>query len=526
MAGLIAACGLAACWLLLPMSLPAQSGDLEQPGVPATAEEPLLGPPTPSNPTLTGDDLAALTEELRRLKADLEDATRDRQLLERRIQELEIAKMAHEEATRSIIRQTFSEVGARINDFVTLGGTFEVLSGWEEDFDRRSEQVHRLDTAELDLEIDVDEFVLGKIVFEYADGRDVLLPTTEGDETAVDRFNVDTATLTIGDTKRMWPFASVGRTIVPFGISTGDPVADVLTVEDPLTIEVFETKEDAVFFGIEFPTPPLAPEMWVPAPPPVRPVAIYPLMRKLGRVLGYKPLPARPPVPSFTPIVSAPPPLMAGFYLFNGDTFEGHSHHYGATLSYRVRGTCGVSALCPWAFSLHADWTRTVFDSRFLGFEYRRYLRQIGFVQGLAASARASVGRVAAVGEWNAAIETAKFVDDLGARIQKRPRAWQVSLGYQFGWNPGIESIGSQGTYLAFGYSESEDLEGVRRIFEEELDRIGFVSQRRFLASAGEWVLDGFRFAIEYSHSVDFPRREGGTGQSADAIFTLFTYEW
>jgi hypothetical protein len=255
-------------------------------------------------------------------------------------------------------------------------------------------------------------------------------------------------------------------------------------------------------------------------------VAINPLLRKIGGLFGYKPLPTPPPTPSYITPVTYPPPLNVGFYLFNGDTFEGQSHEYGATLGFRTQRGCGIGLLCPWSFDIDVDWTRSVFDSRFLGFQYRNFLNQIGFVHGMAGSVKATVGPLALIGEWNAAIENAKFRDDSGRRIDMRPRAWQASISYQFGWNSSGEAIGAQGTYLAFGYSESEDLEGVSRIIEETTDRVGFVPQRRFLASAGEWIVEGFRFAIEYSHSVDYPRREGGTGREAESIFGMFTYDW
>ena len=102
------------------------------------------------------------------------------------------------------------------------------------------------------------------------------------------------------------------------------------------------------------------------------------------------------------------------------------------------------------------------------------------------------------------------------------PSAWQLSLGYQFDWNPWVEAIGAEGTYLAIGYSESRDLAGVMRAG----DRVGFVPRRRFLVSAGEWVLDSVLFAVEYSHIWDYSKNKGGTGKSANGVFSLLTYEW
>ena len=120
----------------------------------------------------------------------------------------------------------------------------------------------------------------------------------------------------------------------------------------------------------------------------------------------------------------------------------------------------------------------------------------------------------------------ATFADGLGNRVSIRPSAWQTTIGYQFDWNPWVEEIGAQGNYIAIGYSESRDLAGVKREFNEEITRVGFVPKRRFVVSVGEWVLDNVKLAIEYSHNVDYPQNEGGTGNSADGIFSMFTVVW
>ena len=40
-------------------------------------------------------------------------------------------------------------------------------------------------------------------------------------------------------------------------VGPDDPVADVLSIQDPLTVEVFELREEAVLLGFAFPTPPV-----------------------------------------------------------------------------------------------------------------------------------------------------------------------------------------------------------------------------------------------------------------------------
>ena len=463
---------------------------------------------------------------------------RDLRQLKQRVAELECMLLANEDATRTIIRQSFAERQAQINDYVTFGGTLEVLTGWAEDFDGQSESDIVLDTAQLDFEIQVNNWTLGSIVFEYDDGTNVLFPTTEQSDAFVDRLNVDTAFVTLGDTQQCPLFMTAGRIIAPFGISTGDPVADVLTIEDPLTIEVFEMREDAILFGFEILDP--APNGYASKPQvtplPVDPLVVNPFFRRLGLgangISGYPRF--RRPRPTATSPLTPPTSIWrpssafnGAVYLFNGDTnngIEDHIEHVGCTLGYRAQG---ILAPClPWSLDLDVDYTSSVFDSRFLAFEYRPFLDRIGYVPGMAAHAKSSLGPVALVFEWNGAVRDAAFLDDLGNDIRIAPSAWQVSLGYQFGWNPTVQVIGEQGTYFTVGYSESRDLAGVTRVIDGVENRVGFVPQKRFLVGVGEWVLDGFRISLEYSHIVDYAQADGGTGNTADGYFAMFTYVW
>ncbi len=458
--------------------------------------------------------------------------------LHERIDQLETARTAQEDATRTIIRQSFAERGANINAYVLFGGTLETLTFWQTDFDDVAESDIVLDTAELDFEVTVNSWSVGSLVIEYFDGTDFLFPTNQGDEVGVDRFTVRQGIITIGDTSRYPLFTTVGRAVVPFGISTGDPVADVLTIVDPLTVEVFESLEDFVLFGFEWPTPPPPPPVSAGSPPPPlppQPLLFNPLVRRsVTRVCKYCGL---PPVPPAAPVAVPPtptPPFSGAIYFFNGDTVDGpfeedHIEHMGGTLGYRTKRYTWQGI--PWSVDFDVDATSSVFDSNFLQFEYRSYLDQIGFVPGMAAHVKSNIGPVALVLEWNGAIGDADFIDDVGTPVSIRPQAWQIALAYQFDWNPSVEIIGLQGTYFTIGYSESSDLAGVSRIFDPlavvpVITRVGFVPEKRLSVGIGEWVLDGLRVAIEYSHAIDYDEDEGGTGNSADGVFWQLTYEW
>jgi hypothetical protein len=559
MAGRIAVGVLVAWGLLLAAGLPARAAD------PATSGISDAGPPRSLEERILELEKAreafdeALRErellerridELEREKTAAEsEGTLEKERLEQRVEELETAQAANEDATRSIISSALVGLGTRINEFVDFGGVIEVLPSWEEDFTGEDAQSIRINTLEFQFEVAVTDWARGSAVIEYDDGESVLFTTVEDDQFAIDKINVDTAFVTIGNTERFWPYSRVGRQIVPFGISTGDPVADVLTIVDPLTVQIFETKEDALLVGFEFPTPAPRPEIAVLAPPPVEPLVVAPLVVELARLLGYRPAPP-PTTPTYVTLPPEKPPFSAGVYAYYGDTFDKVSregdwdlkHQLGAMAGYQTTGRCepylGVEptpqdlsllhVACPWSLDVDVEFTRSVFDSDFLGFDYRSFLQQIGFVPGMAASLKTSFGPVSLIGEWNGALNSATFIDDIGSPIRMRPRAWQVSLGYQFGWKPSIEAIGAQGTYFAISYSASHDLGGAQRFNANEgtIARIGFTPRRQIAVGVGEWVMPNLRLALEFARAWDYNKGHRGTNKVADGVFSMVTFEW
>lgn len=505
----------------------------------------LLDSLDPSNQPKTGDqaNTAPTDRTSERIPAELE-------AMVQRIDELEAIIQANEDATRTIIRQTFSEQASKINEFVTFGGTFELLTTWEEDFDGETISDIVLDTAQLDFEIQVNSWTLGSLIFEYDDGSNLLFPTTTGNNAFVDRINVDTAFITIGDTQRFCLYTTLGRVITPFGISTGAAKGQVLNLIDPLTVEMFETRQDVILIGMEGPTPPPPPPVSttpVPPPPKVKPLLLNPLVSRFSRCLGYcPPPPPRPPTPVPALWVPKRPPYKGEIYFYNGEVNDGgfdHIEHMGGTLSIFKEGKfrrclpiIAPQPNAPWSMDFAVNVTSSVFDSRLLEFEYREFLEEIGYVPGMAAHVSSAFGPLSLIVEWNGAVSNATFVDDADELIDITPGAWQVSLGYQFDWNPQVIEVGAQGTYFAIGYSESYDLAGFTQVIDlnpfhppnpEETLRTGFVPNKRFVVGVGEWVLDGLRVAFEYSRVVDYPEGEGlGTGNSADAILGVVTYEW
>lgn len=445
--------------------------------------------------------------------------------LERKVEELERERLSQEEATRAIIRESIQSTGSKINNVAAFGGVFELAAGRVRPYSEITERFLQLSGLEVAFEVQADEWALGSLVLQYNEGGDVLVPTTEGTRVGVPRVDIDTGLLTLGDTQRFPFYVSLGRMVLPFGISTGDPVADVPTLEDPLTVEAFEMREDAVLLGFAFPTPaPLPPAAMI-APTPAKPRVFRPLFGKLARLLGYRPPPAPPAEPAYVVPTSPPPPVHVGVLVFHGETLDPKSlsgwrpkHHLGATAGFRAGTTRSID--------VNASYTTSVFDSRFLRSEYGFFLDEIGLIPGASASVKARLGPLGLVTEWNGATRKAKLVDDLSTTRIFMPRAWQVGLVYQPGGGSSPEPPGSQGTYIAVGYSETRELTGVVTYPEGLEVRAGALPRERFLISVGEWVMDGVRVAIEYSQVKDYSPRDAGTGKTASGVQAVFTYDW
>jgi hypothetical protein len=456
--------------------------------------------------------------------------------LARRVKELEAAKAAQEDATRAIIRDSLAKVGSKINEAVSFGGAIEMLAGRSRDFSGVKQSTLQLNTAELDFDIQASPWALAKLKIGYTNGTNVLFPNTRGFESGVDRFTLDTASITIGDLQRFPLYLKAGRVTLGFGSSSGTHRSDVLSIESPLTTDAFETKRNAIGFGFGLPTPALGRAEPPVVVPPVRPLVLAPAIGAFGRQLGYAAPPERPKRAIPVSLPPEPPPYY-GSLLF----YEGHNigvqrsflRNVNARLGYRTGGHCGrpyselrSSDFCPWSLDFNVDYSTSVFDSQFLSTEYRPFLDTFGPVHGMASTLKLTLGPVLLVGEWNGAIQRAVFEDDVGKVFNIRPSAWQVAFGYQFDWNPWVESIGGQGTFLALGYSRTSDLAGATQLIGTVSNRVGFLPRSRWTLTAGEWVLEGLKVQLEYSRIKDYAISQGGTGATGSGIQTTLTYSW
>lgn len=468
---------------------------------------------------------------------DLSETGTKRPLAER-VTDLEIAWAAQENATRQIIGDTLKKTGPQINNYLSLSGVIEGIASRTNDFNGPTKENLQLGTAELDFDIKLSDWVTGALVMHFDSGSGAIFPT--GNQpvvpgvpgTGVDRFTLDRTHILVGDLMQFPIAARFGVETLHFGTSTGVARLDTLSIGTPLTTEVFENRQTAGGLEFAWPTPPLQP---LPAPvvvPKVSPLVVAPAVQQIARWLGYVPPPQRP----FRPLPVRPPLEPAPFYgsvvAYRGSDSilpnRTRIDDYNATLGFRTNGHCGLpyeqltsSFVCPWTVDFHVDYDTSVFESRFLHSAYLPFLSQIGRVPGVAASVKSSFGPFAVVGEVNAALRSATFLDGAGIPRHMIPMTWQFSLAYQFDWNPWVTEIGAQGDFISIGYSGSKDMAGVSLLQAGVPTRIGFVPQNRLFLTAGEWVTDGLKVAVEYSANWDYSTNAGGTGKLAHGAFGL-----
>ena len=468
---------------------------------------------------------------------DLSEAATKRPL-DQRVKDLEIGWAAQENATQQIIRDTLSKTGPKINNYLALSGVVEGLASRTGQFDGPAKENLALSTAELDFDIKLSDWLTGALVLHFDNGTGAIfptgnnpvVPTTPG--VGVDRFTLDRTHISIGDLMQFPIAARFGVETLHFGTSTGVARLDTLSIGTPLTTEVFENRQTAGGLEFAWPTPPRQPP---PAPvviPRVSPLVVAPAVSQLARWLGYTPLPERPFRPQPVTFPFDPPPFYGSVMTYKGSDSiipnRTKIDDYNASLGFRTRGNCGVpydelrnSLICPWTLDFHVDYDTSVFESRFLHSAYLPFLSQIGQIPGVAASVKASFGPFAVVGEVNAALRQATFLDGLGITKSMTPMTWQASIAYQFDWNPWVQEIGAQGDFISLGYSGSKDMAGVTGLVNGVPTRFGFVPQNRVFLTAGEWVMDGLKVAVEYSANWDYPVSSGGTGKVAHGGFGL-----
>ncbi len=376
---------------------------------------------------------ATPAEELEALKRMMKEVISQNEELQRRIRDLEAAMAKQEQATKEAAKEAAKELAreapkepakaaatepakaAAVDpakaaatepakakkgpmEKIQLGGAIEVEAGKRRDFGGVRTSDFTLATAEFDFEADIVDWAKAELSLQW------ISCSTPCSDTAADKITVNEALITLGKPSKFPLYLKAGRGVVPFGISTGTTVAakleETLTITGPLTVEVFEAKEDHVLLG--------------------------------AKAYGFR----------------------AGVYVYDGTTNQvggggKRLEHYGVTAGYGIQ-TENVS------FDVGFDLIDSVFDTDGLtgagAFAPLQNRGKRGYISGLAGHARLGLWGFSLTGEYETAYDEARII--LTRRnFHIQPQAWQVEAGYLtelFGIRP----------FVAFNYSETVDLLG------------------------------------------------------------------
>ena len=357
--------------------------------------------------------------ELEALRNMVQEVIKQNEELRKRVQELEAttpkrgqamdapAKPASgtastaAEPAKDVVKSTDVVKSAR--DKIQLGGAIEIEARSAKEFNggRRSDLL--LSTAEFDFEADVVDWAKAELSLQW------VAPTTAFPATPDDKITVNEAMITFAKPSVLPVYLKVGRGVVPFGISTGTTVAarldESLTITGPLTLEIFEAKEDHLLLGY--------------------------------KAYGFN----------------------VGAYVFNGDTNNAvrsrggtrdkFLEHYGFAVGYGHKGETLT-------FDVGVGWIDSVFDTDGLSAAFPELVLapNKGYTPGVAAFVRAGLFGFSFIGEYDTAVRQNKFTRGTPAQqFKTQPEAWQIELGYTttlFGIRP----------FGAFNYSKSYQMYG------------------------------------------------------------------
>src|SRR5437762_521589 len=194
-------------------------------------------------------------EDLDALKRKVEEVISQNEELRRRVRELEEAMSKREPApadpaaageppkapaSQAATTPPSEPLKTARGSQLGLGGAIEMEAGSRRSFGSVRSSDFALATAEFDFEADVVDWAKAELSLQW--------------DSANDTITVNEALITFAKPSKLPVYLKTGRGVVPFGISTGTTVAarleESLTITGPLTIEVFETKEDYAQLGV------------------------------------------------------------------------------------------------------------------------------------------------------------------------------------------------------------------------------------------------------------------------------------
>ena len=353
-------------------------------------------------------------EELESLKRMVQDVILQNEELRRRVRELEAAmpkrglapeepakapaEEAPNEPAKSVAKELPSEpvrVGKATRDKIQVGGAIEIEVKKGRNFRGVRSSELTLGTAEFDFEADVVDWAKAELSLQS------ITRTNSFPATPDDKITVNEALITFAKPSVLPLYMRAGRGVLPFGISTGTTVAarleESLTITGPLTLEIFEAKEDHV-------------------------------------LLGYK-----------------DHGFNVAAYVYNGDTNNGvrekHLEHYGFALGYGQKGET-------LSFDVGIGWMDSVFDTDGLSTAFPELVLRPkrAYTPGVAAYARVGLFGFSLIVEYDTAVREVTFTRGT-QDLRTQPAAWQVELGYTtrlFGLRP----------FGAFNYSKTYQMLG------------------------------------------------------------------
>lgn len=252
--------------------------------------------------------------------------------------------------------ETDTEENEKWSDVIDITAAIEFELHRFRAFDKRWYTSFQVATAELDLSWYLTDWATAYTSIESDIDNDDMMVLKEG-------------YFTIGGTEEYPYFLKTGRQFVSFGLGDGAILGDTLTISDPLTIEIFETRQDAVMFG----------KLWD----------------------DYR----------------------MGAYVFNRFTRFDHNHHteFGVTFD-KGKGSDDFT------YDVGIDFISMIFDTDGLTDAFPGAL-DTDYAPGLSVHARYFKNGISIIAEAETAIQKTTFTQN-DEEFSLAPKAWMIELGY------------------------------------------------------------------------------------------------
>ena len=339
---------------------------------------------------------------------------------------------------------------------LSFSGVIEVEAFTMDGYNGEDESDITLATIELGLDVEIADWVSGQIVLLW-----------EEDDT--EPMDVDVGTITLGNMEMFPIYLTAGKMYVPFGNFESN------MIQDPLTLEIGETRESAVQVGFEH--------------------------------SGF----------------------YGSVYTFNGDIDENGEDNevkcFGANAGYAFEND-------NMSLDIGAGWINNLIDSDGLGDGAEEMINDTAnatnatiwalsdYVDGFAVHAILNAGPFMLIGEYVGATDDIEWnvsddPDNPGGMaaawlnpVEKtgEPKAWNLDLAYTV-------EVMSKETTFALGFQGTDDLADI-------------LPEERYMVSIGVGIAENMSLTLEYLHDEDYDQNEGGTGDDADMVTVQLAIEF